>query len=64
MFKDYDDALEAVAKFDEQVKSLQRAIANAKKKGADEPSQSSQDNLKAELKRKEPSWKRRGLRAA
>ena len=50
LFKDYDDALEAVAKFDEQAKSLRRTIANAKKKGADETSQASQDDLKAELK--------------
>ena len=50
LFKDYDDALEAVAKFDKQVKSLRRTIANAKKKGADEASQESQDDLKAELK--------------
>ena len=50
LFKDYDDALEAVAKFDEQVKSLQRTIANAKKKGADETSQESQDDNKADLK--------------
>ena len=40
----------ATAKSDEQAKSLRRAIANAKKKGANEPSQSSQDDLKAALK--------------
>ena len=50
LFKDYDDALEAVAKFDEQVKSLRRTIANAKKKGTDETSQESQDDNKADLK--------------
>ena len=44
------DPKEAVAKSDKQAKSLQRATTNAKKKGADEPSQSSQDELKAELK--------------
>jgi hypothetical protein len=30
LFKDYDDGLVAVAKSDEQAKSLQRAITNAK----------------------------------
>jgi hypothetical protein len=50
LFKDYDDALEAFDKFDEQVKSLRRTIANAKKKGADETSQESQDDNKADLK--------------
>jgi hypothetical protein len=50
LFKDYDDALEAVAKSDEQAKSLQRAIANTKKKGDNETSQSLQDDLKTELK--------------
>ena len=62
LFKDYDDALEAVAKSDEQAKSLRRAIANVNKKGVDEPSQSLQDDLKADLK--EALWKRRRLRAA
>jgi hypothetical protein len=49
LFKDYDDALEALADSDEQAKSLRRAIANAKKKGADEPDQS-QEALKSDLK--------------
>jgi hypothetical protein len=50
LFKDYDDALEAESKADEQAKSFRRAIANAKKKGAGEPSQASQDDFKAALK--------------
>ena len=43
LFKDYDDALEAESKSIAQVKSLRRAIANAKKMGATEPNPSSQD---------------------
>jgi hypothetical protein len=50
LFKDYDDALEAFDKFDEQVKSPRRTIANAKKKGADETSPTLQDDHKADLK--------------
>ncbi len=50
LFKDYDDALEAFDKFDEQVKSLQRTIANAKKTGANETSPTLQDDHKADLK--------------
>jgi hypothetical protein len=50
LFKDYYDALEAESKSIEQIKSLQRAIANAQKKGAEEPSPLSQDELKASLK--------------
>ena len=50
LFNDYNEALEAVTRSDEQAKSLRRAIANAKKKGADEPSPTSQDDLKADLK--------------
>ena len=49
LFKDYDDALEALTDSDEQAKSLRRAIANAKKKGAYEPDQS-QEALKSDLK--------------
>jgi len=54
LFKDYDDALEAESRADEQVKSLRRAISKAnkkkeKEKETDPPSQSSQDDLKAEL---------------
>ncbi len=37
LFNDYKDALEAESRSDEQAKSLRRAIANAKKKGANEP---------------------------
>jgi hypothetical protein len=40
----------AFNKFDEQVKSLRRTITNAKKKGADEISPTSQDDYKADLK--------------
>ncbi len=50
LFKDYEDALETESRSDKQAKSLQRAIANAKKKGAKEPIESSQDELKAALK--------------
>jgi hypothetical protein len=49
LFKDYEDALEAESRSDEQAKSFQRAITNAMKKGADKPSQSLQDKLKAAL---------------
>jgi hypothetical protein len=47
LFKDYDDVLEVESKSIEQIKSPQRAITNAKKKGANEPSPSSQDELTA-----------------
>jgi hypothetical protein len=57
LFKDYDDALEAFDKFDEQVKSLRRTIANAKKRGADETSPTSQDDHKADLKEALLEWK-------
>ncbi len=50
LFKDYEDALEAESKANAQAKSLRRAIANLKKKGANEPSQSSQNDLKLDLK--------------
>ena len=59
LFKDYEDALEAESKANEQAKSLQRAIANGKKKGANEPSQSSQDERQP---LKMPFWKRRRLK--
>ncbi len=49
LFKDYDDALEAFDKFDKQVKSLRRTIANTKKKGANETSPLLQDDHKADL---------------
>lgn len=50
LFQDYEDALEAESKAEEQAKSLRRAIASSKKKGGDEPGQTSQDDLKAALK--------------
>jgi len=59
LFKDSEDALEAESKANEQAKSLQRAIANGKKKGANEPSQSSQDERQP---LKMPFWKRRRLK--
>ena len=54
LFQDYDDAIEAETKSVEQARSLQKAIANAigpkSKKDAEDPDQSSPDNLKERLK--------------
>jgi hypothetical protein len=54
LFQDYDDAIEAETKSVEQAKSLQKAIANVigpkSKKDAEDPNQSSPDDLKASLK--------------
>jgi hypothetical protein len=54
LFQDYDDAIEAEMKSVEQANSLRKAIANAigpkSKKDAEDPNQSSPDDLKASLK--------------
>jgi hypothetical protein len=54
LFQDYDDANEAETKSVEQAKSLRKAIANAigpkSKKDAEDPNQSSPDDLQASLK--------------
>ena len=54
LFQDYNDAIEAEMKSVEQAKSLRKAIANViepkSKKDAEDPNQSTPDDLKASLK--------------